>query len=186
MSATVSSKLISLMTAVSDCINLQNWHALKTTVSHRNLLFLAESYFVRHTSKLESKISASQSQQHTILCITKLNHMANSNVSWFFRGCGGGEAGSTGFWPQAIHHLRELMTQRLNPTASCQSSVTSLALLLTQQAEVATMELQMFLLMWDGRAQAPKYTFDSERQPSKKFGMWLGHIAKLFFSSRGI
>lgn len=75
-----------------------------------------------------------------------------SNFSGFQK-----EAESTSSWPQAIHHLRELMTRRLSPAASCQPSVTSLALLLTQQAwqgshsdltqppEAAMMKLQMFI-----------------------------------------
>lgn len=85
--------------------------------------------------------------------MSKLNYeVQKSNFSGFRR-----EAGSTGSWPQAIHHLRELMTRRLSPAASCQLFVTSLALLLTQQSwqdahsdltqppEAAMMKLQMFI-----------------------------------------
>lgn len=181
MSATASSKWISLMNAVWDCISLQNWHALKTTVSHRNLLFLAERYFVRHTSELESKISASQSQQRTILCITKLNHTANRNVSWFFRRVWGGGPS----WEHRLLTTGYSSPPGANDTASQPDGV--LPVLRHQSGPVINPA------GWGGHNGEANVPFDVRRPRSsskvhfwfrktafRKSGMWLRHIAKLF------
>lgn len=74
-------KFISLNAVIRGYICVPFWYALKS-VSHSNLLFLAT--LLRHTSELESKNSASQSQQHTtVYREKKLNHAAKSELSWF-------------------------------------------------------------------------------------------------------
>lgn len=67
------------------------------------------------------------------------------------------------------------MTQRLRPTASRQFSITSPALLLSQEAETATMKLQMFL-------SCKMSTLKLQTSGDQNDGMCLNPIAVVFVS----
>lgn len=166
-------KFISLNAVIRGYICVPIWHALKS-VSHSNLLFLAT--LLRHTSELESKnVRISVSTTHG--CVSgKKNSTTQQRASALgFCFFSGEEAGSTSSWPQAIHHLRGLMTQRLRLTASRQFSITSPALLLSQEAETATMKLQMFL-------SCKMSTLKLQTSGDQYDGMCLNSIAVVFVS----
>lgn len=77
------------------------------------------------------------------------------------------EIATADFWPQAIYHFRELMTQRPSREAAVQPSITSPGLLLTQQAwrdvhsDLIQLleELEMFLHC--GKAALSHYFFNT-------------------------